>query len=48
MLNGRKNAVIGLSALLGFILLEASLAITVIVLVLKLIVGVELRFSTSD
>jgi hypothetical protein len=41
MWNGRKNAVIGLSALFAFILLELCAAIAAIGAVLELAVGID-------
>jgi hypothetical protein len=51
MWNGRKNAVIGLSALFAFVLLELSAAIAAIGAVLELAVGIDvpvLPFLTSN
>ncbi len=44
MLNGRKNAVIGLGALLTFILLELMAAATGVAMFLNVVLDVDLPF----
>jgi hypothetical protein len=51
MWNGRKNAVIGLSALFAFVVLELGAAIAAIGAVLELVIGIDvpvLPFLTSN
>lgn len=49
MLNGRKNAVLGLSALLTLILLELMAVAVGVAVILELVLGVDVPFiGTSE
>jgi len=48
MLNGRKNAAIGISGVLAIILIEVGAVVLVVDFVLELTLGVDLVSFTSE